>query len=102
MIKQIELFDSVSVAHSLSVAQGHYEDLVPLQWGAPTLNEQQLRALDHLNHQKDRSKFVEEQEKVLSNLVSDGWIVIATYSMGDGMRGCHMILYKPESEVLYD
>lgn len=98
MIKQIELFDSISAQAALDDAQKRFEDLVPVQWGEPILDTRQLAALDYLNHQKDRVAFIEAQEKILSDAISNDWHVIACYSMGDGMKGCRLILYKQETE----
>jgi hypothetical protein len=96
MIKQIELFDSVMAEHNLTVAQDNYDSLVPLAWAEGVLDHHQLKALDYLNHQKDRWEFIQAQEKALNDLLQSGYSVVACYSMGDGMRGCHLVLYKPD------
>ena len=96
MIKQMDLFNVNAAERNLQAAEDAYEQLVPQQWGEPELNEAQLKARDHLEHQRERWVWIKAQERELSELIYRRWTVIATYPLSDGMDACRLILYKDD------
>lgn len=98
VIKQIQLFDSVRAKHNLEVAQKAHDEQIGPALHPQDLTIDQLGVVDYLHHQMDRWEYIQKQEEELSRLIADGWTVIATYRLGDGINGCQLILYKPDTE----